>query len=307
MTPDGHFVAFVGGTSNITQSLRVWDSQTAALVYAGNSVAPASLCISPDGNKIAFSVTNQLVVLNRIANSSVTAAPRLSAYQGRMQFSADGQFLVFGSSSIVVSGDTNNAYDVFIYDTVVGTTILVSRGYDSGIAANGWSDSPGISAEGRLVVYRSIASNIVPGDNNGLPDLFVYDRVTGSNSVFTASAYGRASANNWPMAANFSPDGHSLVFSSWASDLNQQDLNQFADVFSFRLLFADIAIQPSGQGPIIGWPALPGRGYAVQYKDDLNDPSWHPVSGTVSINGIRAMLQDLSPNAGQRFYRVTTF
>src|SRR6185436_2192884 len=159
----------VGGTSNITQSLRVWDSQATALVYAANSLAPTSLCISPDGSRIAFvPATNQLVVLDRIPNTSVTVGPRSSTFQGRMQFSGDGRYLVYGSSSVIVSGDTNNAYDVFIYDTVAGTNILVSRGYDSGIAANGWSDSPGISADGRLVIYRSIASNIVPGDNNGL-------------------------------------------------------------------------------------------------------------------------------------------
>jgi len=106
----------------------------------------------------------------------------------------------------------------------------VSRGYDSGTAANGWSDSPDISSDGRLVVYRSIASNIVSGDSNELPDIFVYDRVTTSNGVLTASVSGSITANNWPMFVTFTLDGRSLVLSSWASDMNRQDLNQYGDI-----------------------------------------------------------------------------
>jgi len=44
----------------------------------------------------------------------------------------------------------------------------------------------------------------------------------------------------------------------------------------------------------------------VQYKDDLTDPTWSTVSGTVTINGNRAYLTDTTMTSSHRFYRIVT-
>jgi Tol biopolymer transport system component len=78
--------------------------------------------------------------------------------------SGDGRYVVFGSSaSDLVSGDTNNAQDVFIRDLQSGTTMLVSVSTNGTSPGNQDSHSPSISADGRYVLFRSRANNLAPG------------------------------------------------------------------------------------------------------------------------------------------------
>ena len=42
----------------------------------------------------------------------------------------------------------------------------------SGVQGNHASYSPSISADGQIVAFESIASNLVAGDTNGLYDIF---------------------------------------------------------------------------------------------------------------------------------------
>ena len=93
--------------------------------------------------------------------------------------SSDGRFVAFASSaSNLVDGDTNDANDVFVRDRQTNTTTRVSVGFD-GSQANGGSDQPSLSGDGRLVAFTSAATNIVAGDLNGVRDAFVYDRQPG--------------------------------------------------------------------------------------------------------------------------------
>ena len=84
-------------------------------------------------------------------------------------------------------GDTNNATDVFVRDLVNGTNILVSISADGG-CANGVSGESAMTPDGRYVAFASTASNLVPGDANGIQDIFVRDLVTG---VTTLASPGR--------------------------------------------------------------------------------------------------------------------
>ena len=87
--------------------------------------------------------------------------------------SADGRFVAFISTATnLVPGDTNDALDVFVHDRRTGTTRRVSVG-PGGVQANGGSTRAAISADGRLVAFHSVASNLVPGDTNGESDVFV--------------------------------------------------------------------------------------------------------------------------------------
>ena len=89
--------------------------------------------------------------------------------------SADGRYVAFDSyASNLVPGDTNDRYDVFVRDLQSRTTQRVSVATD-GTQANGDSGSPAISSDGRYVAFSSDASNLVPGDTNGEPDVFVRD------------------------------------------------------------------------------------------------------------------------------------
>src|SRR5207253_4838913 len=90
--------------------------------------------------------------------------------------SADGRFVAFQSGATdLVPGDTNGAYDVFVYDRQTGVTERVSVD-SAGNQGNDFSGSPVLSADGRLVTFESRATNLVPGDTNGQWDVFVHDR-----------------------------------------------------------------------------------------------------------------------------------
>ena len=94
--------------------------------------------------------------------------------------SADGRFIAFESdASNVVSGDTNNATDVFLHDTCAGaaagcvaSTIRLSVTLD-GTQGNGASFTPVISGDGHFVAFISSASNLAPGDTNKADDVFL--------------------------------------------------------------------------------------------------------------------------------------
>jgi len=98
---------------------------------------------------------------------------------GEARISGDGRYVAFASkASNLVAGDTNGFFDVFLRDTVLGTTIRVSNGM-AGAETNEESRWPEISEDGAFVLFSSSASNIVPGDTNHSADLFLYTVATG--------------------------------------------------------------------------------------------------------------------------------
>jgi hypothetical protein len=77
-------------------------------------------------------------------------------------------------------------------------TICARRGFltasvsesSSGAPANGPSLSPAVSGNGRFVSFWSYADNLVPGDTNDSPDLFVHDFDTGTTTRVNTTASG---------------------------------------------------------------------------------------------------------------------
>ncbi len=51
---------------------------------------------------------------------------------------------------------------------------------DGGVAGNGNADGASVSADGRWTAFRSAATNLVVGDNNGVADTFLRDNRSGS-------------------------------------------------------------------------------------------------------------------------------
>jgi hypothetical protein len=94
--------------------------------------------------------------------------------------SADGRFVAFSSNADnLVGNDTNDYNDAFVKDTWTGGIERVSVAAD-GTQADGASFVDSISADGRFVLFSSDANNLVPGDDNGWRDTFLYDRYSGA-------------------------------------------------------------------------------------------------------------------------------
>jgi Tol biopolymer transport system component len=116
----------------------------------------------------------------------------------RGPMSASGRFVAFSSwATNLVAGDDNGVEDVFLRDRRLQQTIRVSV-TSTGEEANGPSYFPLLSGNGRWVFFRSLATNLVPGDRNGTEDLFVYDRLTG-RTARVPLGWIRARANRRPI------------------------------------------------------------------------------------------------------------
>lgn len=134
--------------------------------------------------------------------------------------SANGRFVAFYSlaTNLAIS-DTNGPFgwDVFVHDRLLSETTMVSVN-TNGEQGNGPSTRPDISADGRYVVFASLASNLVISDTNNIEDVFLHDRQTGITTRVSVSAIGEQ-GNGSSNAPAISADGQYIVFTSQADNL----------------------------------------------------------------------------------------
>ena len=153
----------------------------------GGSYTPS---ISADGRYVAFqSIASNLIahdtkdsadifVRDRTAGSTRLVSISSAGHQGNggsnsPSISADGRYVTFVSDATdLVANDMNGTTDIFVRDRTAGSTrrISISSG---GVEGDGASYSPHISADGRFVVFESVATNLVANDLNGTYDVFV--------------------------------------------------------------------------------------------------------------------------------------
>ncbi len=99
-----------------------------------------------------------------------------------------------------------------------------------GEEANDTSAMADVTADGRYVVYQSIATNLIPGDINASSDIFVLDLVEGSIERVSVASDG-TEANGASQNAAISGDGRYVVFESLATNLDPRDTLSGSDIF----------------------------------------------------------------------------
>lgn len=93
------------------------------------------------------------------------------------------------------------------------------------------SHSPSVSADGRYTAFYSYAGNLAPGDMDGLPDVFVYDRQTGQTEMISVDDFGY---NDFGYFFNpsISDDGRYVAFQCWTYDLVDDSATDWrSDIF----------------------------------------------------------------------------
>jgi hypothetical protein len=100
----------------------------------------------------------------------------------------------------------------------------------AGLQANSGSAFSNVSADGQVIVFRSSATNLVAGDSNGLPDIFVRDRSSGVTTRVSVSSSG-AQSNAGCNRSSISADGRFVVFETAATNLVAGDTNGTTDIF----------------------------------------------------------------------------
>lgn len=181
------------------------------------------------GVLVAGSVATVVIVA---APAPALAAPRgeWPVYALAESVSDDGRFVAFSSDAPdLVAGDTNGSRDEFVRDMWTGRIRQASVGAD-GLPGDGGSNGGSLSPDGRFLVFVSWASNLVPGDTNDVPDVFLRDLGTGSTSLVDVAADG-GQADGYSRSPQLSAGGRFVVFSSWATNLVPGDTNGRGDVF----------------------------------------------------------------------------
>jgi Tol biopolymer transport system component len=110
-----------------------------------------------------------------------------------------------------------------------GITTRVSVAGD-GTQGNNASYDTVLTPDARYVAFVSDASNLVPGDTNGQPDVFVRDRTTGTVERVSVASDG-TQANNWSYGAVISADGRYVAFYSYATNLVNAEPHYYSDVY----------------------------------------------------------------------------
>jgi WD40 repeat protein/DNA-directed RNA polymerase specialized sigma24 family protein len=233
---DGQWVAFWSAASNLVEGMQgncQYDHTILCLyVYLYNqtsgkieqipiiSLAPGYV----DGvDRISLTADGQLVGFTVMTNASVQ---RILSGEEQIINSSPG------ISQNVITFDPSrmnwNFLEAIVYNHETGNYEMENQTQD-GIRGNGASSSPGLSADGRYVVFSSASTNLIPGDNNGFADVFLRDRITGKIELISYGLKGNPSngesgRTGWSgtfYSLNISEDGRYIIYSSFATNLSQ--------------------------------------------------------------------------------------
>jgi Tol biopolymer transport system component len=196
----------------------------------------------------------------RLVNHAVsTASERSGALGGPPALSTDGRFVAYTCSGCrLVPGqhDGDNLTDVYLYDRLSDTHVLVSHASGEPLTSGGaTSRTPWISADGNVVAFTSPTGNLVAGQSGQTGEhAFVFDRATGTTALIDHTAGSPATATGQLTAlVGMSADGRWIVFTSDATDLvpGQVDTNQKHDLFLYdRLAGTSSLISHTGSSPV---------------------------------------------------------
>lgn len=186
-------------------------------------------------------LTGTRKLISHAAGTPTTTANFFSSGAG---LSADGRYvLILSTASNLVPGFvTNNRFQLFRYDTVTQTAVLVSHAAGNPVAAATGEASfvAAMSPDGRWILFSSTGTDVVTGqiDTNTRNDLFLFDANTGSNLLVNhlpGQPATTPAGTSSTFAGSLTADGRYVVYHSAAPDLvaGVTDTNDTLDGFLF--------------------------------------------------------------------------
>ena len=210
----------------------------------------------------------------------------------------DGRYVLFRSrASNLFPNDTNGLSDVFLYDTMLHRTILLSLNRHGIGTGNLFSGSPLVSADGSTVLFETYAPDLVVGDYNMSRDVMVL-------RLSRFDTDGDGLPDDWELAYfnGLQRDGTGDFDGDGQSD--KAEFLAGTDPTNGGSVFRTITLSPPWSGPVqVLWSSVAGKKYRLEFKESLSDSNWTPVTGDVTATDTTAFKED--PTTGtQRFYRV---
>jgi len=270
LSADGRYIAFesdsrnlVLGDTNSTRDVLLHDRSTRTtslishITNGANSASSQSYNarISADGRFVLFtsaadnlipgdtnfvndvflysviSGTNQVVSVGTNGASVGNGSSGVAAVG--YPISSNGQVVAFESgASNLAANDANGLPDIFARDVASGVTKLASMNATGTSGGNGVSYSPGVSADGRFVVFESVANNLAGTDLNSVADIFIRNLTNNTTALVSVNSSGTAAGNQGAGGRfSLSADGRYVAFESTSSDLVTNDFNSLRDIF----------------------------------------------------------------------------
>ncbi len=144
---------------------------------------------------------------------------RASFPSPRTRCPADGRWIAFDSAAknlVPAYVPPALGADAYIRDRSTGKTLLLNVSA-AGVQGNDHSGFACVSADGHFAAFTSSASNLVPGDANGKPDIFVRDLQDGSVVLASRGSLNAPAKGLAFDTLSISRDGRWLAFSRTAS------------------------------------------------------------------------------------------
>jgi Tol biopolymer transport system component len=215
--------------------------------------------------------------------------------------SGDGRLVAFRSEATnLVPDDPDTERDIFVRDRQSGDVVLASRASGAdGVKGNRASFNPRMSSNGRFVVFRSNANNLVPEDTDQLEDIYVRDLQTNETTLVSRgpTALG-PKGNGGSFNPSISADGRRVAFRSEATNLSPEDTDAVPDIYVRDLQTNETILVSRASGPtgakgsgISEFPAISGDGTRVAFRSE--SPNLHPDDPDV-VEDI--YLRDLGTN-----------
>ncbi|MGB5279056.1 MAG: Ig-like domain-containing protein [Gammaproteobacteria bacterium] len=150
----------------------------------------------------------------------------------RSAIDATGRYIVFESNATTLTPGTTitrNRNHIYKKDTVTGDIVLVSSDA-AGREANNDSFSPRISADGRFVVFESLATNLTPIATGGTRQVYIKDLADDTVELASQNEF-RVVANATVENPDVSNDGNFVVFESSATNLTGESTNAATQIY----------------------------------------------------------------------------
>ncbi len=160
--------------------------------------------------------------------------------------SGDGRYVIVEcAADNFVTGDSNGLVDAYRHDRETGDMVWVSRG-TTAARTEGVFDSV-IDYDGDIVAFSNWGDFVIPGDDNGWGDVFLYDDADGS-LVRMSEAPDATGGDHNSRVWGISDDGRWVSFSGGASNLVVPDTNNAGDAFFYDVWTGDLTIEGVTEG-----------------------------------------------------------
>ncbi|MEW6776983.1 MAG: FG-GAP-like repeat-containing protein, partial [Bdellovibrionota bacterium] len=262
ISPDGRFVVFESFAGNLAPN----DANADNDVYLYDRVAGTTTLVSAD----------------MVGNAAGSSLEPVVSY--------DGRYVAFKSQNGgIVPGDTNGAYDIFVWDRIADQTERVSLRDPSaggGETLAGAAHNPSISWDGTIVAFESLAGDMIAsGTTPGRRHVYLHDRATLSTILASRTVSG-AEAGGDSFFPSLSGDGTLVAFETSSDLLDGGDLNGLSDIYVSDLVSFDVArvsidsAEPNGGS---NGPAMAASGRYIAFRTDATNVAGTDTNGAADF------------------------